>query len=85
MRGSRVREIVSGVGVEVCVDGGGWAVGCPEADCASRFWPRFLLRSFLILPIRRVKSVNAGGLLSGRVCWLSGWVVSGLGLVRRRR
>ena len=72
MTGSRVREIVSGVGVEMCVDGGGWAVGCPAADCVSRFWPRFLLCSFLILPIRRVKSVNAGGLLSGRVCWCLG-------------
>ena len=71
---------MSGVGIEVCVDGGGWAVGCPAADCASRFWPRFLLRSFLILPIRRVKSVNADGLLSGRVCRCLGGCLVALGL-----
>ena len=76
---------MSGVGVEVCIDGGGWAVGCPAADCASRFWPRFLLRSFLILPIRRVKSVNVGGFALWPCVSGSGWGFSGLGLVRRRR
>ena len=56
-----------------------------EKDHALQFWPRFLLRSFLILPIRRVKSVNVGGFALWPCVSGSGWGFSGLGLVRRRR